>query len=565
MPRRHTSHYISHAHLCERILTLLAILSAAIVVFTNDAAAQSNYPTKLGVSSEQRTVGVGQRTELRIRLLDQAGNETAATYDTNVQIIATRQRDIDTAKREGKGSASVQRRGTLALPHGVNTVQTVLTISQGRSAAVLQFSSEQAGPIRIYAENEKLVAGALLIAVVERTGKATSPRDGGGGATNAAAALFRLASFQDVPRRAAARTTTAAAATVSAAQYQLQLEPVGEGGTPELNADKEYVRKFSVMLLKVGGTYDKAPQDIEVRLRSLSDAGKLSHTAIVIPKNNYMYPSDIEVRTKKGGHIEVAAMPVGGSVAVQAAPNIVLNFPTTIRATKLQVQAIPLAAMANGVEAIKLRIRPVDAGNNPVRNEDENLEVRNISLSLASRTLGLRFENGATTIPIKKGEAFIETSIISSCPVAGAKVVAEAENGDHHIISGEQQLEFCFPWTQLGGAMFGGLMFPLVLMVFPGKQREQRFANGRLRMISIYVLTGLFLGALAFALVFFGALGLTEFNFNGIPIIIARLPIHNVLAACAIGFFGGVVLASGIAVKEHLQAASVTGDAPAQA
>ena len=77
MPRRHTSHYISHAHLCERILTLLAILSAAIVVFTNDAAAQSNYPTKLGVSSEQRTVGVGQRTELRIRLLDQATTGTS--------------------------------------------------------------------------------------------------------------------------------------------------------------------------------------------------------------------------------------------------------------------------------------------------------------------------------------------------------------------------------------------------------------------------------------------------------------------------------------------------------
>jgi hypothetical protein len=275
----------------------------------------------------------------------------------------------------------------------------------------------------------------------------------------------------------------------------------------------------------------------------------------------------IEVRTTSGGNIEVAALPVRrGSISVQAAPVVTFNFPTKIRAAKLQLEAIPLVAMANGIESIKLRIRPVDAGNNPVRNEDEGLEVRNITLSLASRTLGLKFENGATTIPIKKGEAFIETSIISSSPVTGAKVVAEAENGDHRIITGEQKLEFCFPWTQLGGAMLGGLMFPLVLTVFPGKQREQRFSRGKVKMMLIYGVVGLFLGMLAFSVVFFGALGMTEFNFNGLPVTIARLPIHNVLAACAIGFFGGVILATGISIKERVQAnAGAREESPAQA
>ncbi len=545
MPRRH----ISHTHLFTGLLVLLVTLTVTLIVTVN-VNAQSNIPTKLGVSSARRTVGVGEQTELRIRLLDQSGNETAATYDTGVTLIATREKDIDTAKRVGKKKVSFQRHGTLALPSGVQTVQTVVTIGQGHSAAALQFSSEQDGPVRIYAENEKLVAGATLIAVVNRTGKA-SPGDG----VRARAGIFVLASLQET------RVPTPAP---NAAEYQLQIEPVGES-EPELNDNKEYVRRFFVALVKADGKYVNAPQDIEVRLRALKGEGKFSQNPIIIPKNTYIYPSEIEVRSKSGD-VEMAAMPVSGSVTVQAAPNVVFDFPTSIRAIKLQVQAIPLAAMANGVESIKLRIRPVDAGNNPVRNEHEELEVRNVRLSLASRTLGLRFENGATTIPIKKGEEFIETNIISSYPVTGATVVAEAENGDHQTISGEQKLEFCFPWTQLGGAMLGGLMFPLVLTVFPGKQREQRFAGGKLRMISLYGVAGLFLGALAFALVFFGALGLTELNFNGIPVSLARLPVHNVLAACAIGFFGGVTLASGIALKEHAQSTKpAAGDSPARA
>ena len=552
----------SHA----RTTYLFSSILACVVIAATTVAAQSNIPTKLAVSSAQRTVGVREQTELRIRLLDQAGNETAATYDTSVTLIATRQKDIDTAKRDARGKAAFQRNGTLALPDGINTAQTIVTIHQGQSAAALQFSSHQAGSVRIYAENEKLVTGATLIAIVVRTGKATIKTS-----RMADAAMFQMATFQ---RRTPATTAPAPVAppapvpNADAAASQLEIEPDGVRDA-ELNGQMEYVRRFSV-LLKSGGDIVPATQDTEVRLRIVKGAGELSQNFFVIPKDSFIYPADdklIELRTKSGGNIEVEATVVRrAGVSVQSSPAVAFKFPTTIRATKLQVEAIPLAAMANGIESIKLRIRPVDAGNNPVRNEDEGLEVRHVTLSLANRTLGLKFENGATSIPIKRGETFIETSVISSCPVAGAKIVAETENGDRHMIWGEQKLEFCFPWTQLGGAMFGGLMFPLVLTVFPGKQRERRFAGGKLRKISLYGLAGLLLGALAFALVFFGALGLTEFNFNGIPITIARLPIHNVLAACAIGFFGGVMLATGISLKERAQKGEPEGgESPAQA
>jgi hypothetical protein len=526
-------------------LTACLFNSLLVLFFAISVNAQSRLPTKFAVSSAQRSVGLREQIELRIRLLDQTGNEIAAPYNMGVTLIATRQKDIDTAKRDGKGNISVQRNGTLALPGGVNTVQTSITIHEGHSAASLQFSAHQVGPVRIYAENGKLVTGTTIIAIVDKSQRASRPvrRDDG--------AVFMLASMQEAQSPRAAATT---------ALYQLVIEPLGEP-EPELIGDV-YVRRFSVWLMSEGA-YRDAPRDIKVRLKVAGGGATLSQELITIRKNTNTYPSGnadqhIEVRTVKGGNIPVAAIPVvpveRDDLSVQEAPTQTFTFPTKIRAVKLQVEASRPAAIANGIESIKLTIRPVDAGNNPVSNREEGLEVRNIRLSLASRALGLKFENGETTIPLKQDDEFIETSVISSSPVAGAVIVAATVNGDQHTITGEQKLEFCFPWMSLGGAMFGGLMFPLVLTVFPGKQREQRFARGKLKMVFIYGLAGLFLGVMAFTVVFFGALGLSEFNFNGIPITIARLPIQNVLAACAIGFFGGVTLAIGFSIKEHKQA-----------
>jgi hypothetical protein len=545
MPRRH----VLSPYLFNSFLVLLVTVMSTII-FTVNVNAHSNLPTKLGVSSARRAVGVGERTELRIRLLDQAGNEIAATDDMNVTLIATRQKDIDAAKRDGKGQASFQRHGTLALPNGVQTVQTVVTIRKGYSVAALQFSSQQAGSVRIYAENENLVTGATLIAIVEKSGK-RSPAN-----READAGIFRVASYQE----------TFPPATRAASECWLEIEPTGEP-KPELRDNKLQVRTFAVSL-KSGGKYCRATKDIQVRLRSEKGGGNFSENFFTIPQGAFSYPLPnddklLELSTTNGADIEVSALPVvpaNERPPVQAAPNVVFDFETTIRATKLQVRASQLKAMANGVESITLTIRPVDDGNRPVSNEDEGLEVRNVTLSAVNPTLGLRFENGATTIPIKKGDEFIATRVVSSYPLAGAKIKAEAKNIDGRPIEGVQEVEFCFPWTQLGGAMLGGLVFPLVFRVF-GKQGEQLVPGGK----TVVYAAGLVLGAMVFIAVFFGALGLTEFNFSGIPISIARFPTHNPLGACGIGFFGSVTLASAIALKDHRRVKVNAGESPTQA
>jgi hypothetical protein len=77
--------------------------------------------------------------------------------------------------------------------------------------------------------------------------------------------------------------------------------------------------------------------------------------------------------------------------------------------------------------------------------------------------------------------------------------------------------------------------------------------------------SGLFLRGLAFALVFFGAFKATEYNFNGMLNTIALLPIHRAHAACAIGFSGSIMLASGLALKEHTQTTPSIVKTPARA
>lgn len=532
--------------------------SILVLLFAATVNAQSSLPTKLAVSSAQRSVGVREQTELRIRLLDQTGNEIAAPYNMRVTLIATRQKDIDTAKRDGRGNIGVQDNGKLALPAGVNTVQTGLTIYKGHRVATLQFSSHQAGLIRIYAENERLVTGALFIAVVDRSGKAsrTDGRDSGSSSVDGGSGkIFRLASFQETHTRPATPHPPATAAgTVPA--YELKIERLNNA---VVNDKGEHVDTISVLLMS-GGTHPRAPHKLTVRLSVVPSGGaKLSQSEITIPKDNYIYPKDIEVTVPPGSKIEVEATPVDPkNMTVQPAQPAVFDFSKKIRATKLQVHAGQTKAMANGVQSIKLIVRPVDDGNNPV-NKHEGLEVRNIKLSLDSLTPGPRFENEATTLqikPIKKDDEFVETSIISSRSVVGAKIIATSENADGLSIEGRKELEFYFPWASLGCAMFGGLMSPLLLRYFPGKQREQRFVGDKsekVQQVLKYGLGGLFLGMMAFALIFFDVLGAAEFNFNGIPITLSQFPIDNGLAALAIGFFGTVMLATGISIKEHLQ------------
>lgn len=154
-------------------------------------------------------------------------------------LIATRQKDIDTAKRDGKGTASFQRNGTLALPGGVNTVQTIVTIKKGQSAAALQFSSHQTGSVRIFAENERLVTGATFIAVVVKTGKTASNTR-----RMAGAAISRQASFQERRPAATAPIAPPTPANAAAMNYQLKIEDEGKANA-DLVGDKKQMRRFT--------------------------------------------------------------------------------------------------------------------------------------------------------------------------------------------------------------------------------------------------------------------------------------------------------------------------------
>ena len=252
-------------------------------------------------------------------------------------LIATRQKDIDAAKRDSKRNVAFQRNGTLALPGGVSTVQIVVTIKQGQSAASLQFSSHQTGSVRIYAENDRLVTGAMLIAVIKKTGKAAT-------ATRAdrmtAAALLRQASFQERrPAAPDAPPAPAPAAAAAATEYRLEIEKDGVKDA-ELNGDKEWVRRLTVQLTSDGDCVP-AEQDVEVLLSIVKGGGKFSEKSFVIPKENCFYPTEanefIELRPKSGGDIEVEAKVVRRpGISVKPAPATGFDFPTAIRATKLE-------------------------------------------------------------------------------------------------------------------------------------------------------------------------------------------------------------------------------------
>ncbi|HJR07740.1 MAG TPA: hypothetical protein VJ842_10805 [Pyrinomonadaceae bacterium] len=545
MPRSHAR----TTYLFISVLTCV-VVAACVVVAVTAAASQSNIPAKLSVLSGHRTLGVREQTQLRIKLLDQSGNEIAAPSDTSVTIIATRQRDIDTAKRDGKGVGYGGSNGTLTLPGNVNTVQTIIKISRGQSAAALQFSSHQAGTVRIYAENERLVTGATLIAFVVRTGRAAPDTR-----RMTDAAIFQKASFQE--RRpatpAAAPIAPPAPATAAATDYQLQIDDLGLKKS-DLLGNKVQLRRLIVSLKPLKGDCQGAPQKIEVNLISDKDHAKFSEDYFVIPKGECAYPIEgdkfIELRTDIGGNIEVVAKvrPQPG-ISVKSSPATKLEFETTIRATKLVVTAAKPGAAANGIERVELTIQPMDDGNRMISCDEEGLNVRDIRLRVDNWAPGIKLESETKPIQMKRGEKFIVTSVTGSCPV-GAKIVAEAVNADSKPIWGEKELVFCFPWTQLGSAMLGGLMFPLMLMI-PGKQREERLEGSKLKNFSLYVVAGLFLGGVAFVVVFFGAFGLSEFNFNGLPVKIAQLPAQFWPAAIVIGFLGATMLVKGIPFKER--------------
>lgn len=499
-------------------LIVCFLISLLGVIVSDSAAAQSypQVPTRITLSSASRTLRVGEKTDIVIKLLDQQSRDIAATYDTEISLIATRLKDIDSAKGDVQGSLTLQE-GAFELPAGRNTVRVSITVQRGQSGRVVRFSSQQSGTIRVFAESEKLVTGSTLIAVV---GKNTAMKTG----------VFRPVLFQDQ----------------ASAQLRLAIETDGTDIPPLVNG--EWVRNLNVLLV-TGEEPMPADENIKVVLKIEDGSANLPVKEVTIHQGEVMSDRAVELRTRTGGDIKVSAAAVRGHRPVSPALTTI-KFPVVRRATKLLVDAIPTTALANGLEEIKIQVRAADDGNNPISGEDEGLEARRVVFHLEGRTLGLQFDKGLTEASIPKNSETTEVRIFGSCPVAGTKVVAESENSIGNAIRGVAAIEFCFPWMQLGFAMLGGLVVSVAHRSLLSKQHRK--TGGVLARLSLEGFAGALIGGLFFGFIFFGAVMMSELNWSGVPIVLARLPVSNAFAACLIGFAGGVLVNLRSFLKESI-------------
>lgn len=488
---------------------MLMIYSLFSLFAAYPAIAQSypNLPSRINVSSSARTLRVGQLTEIRIALIDQQGQETAALQRTPITLIGTRLKDLSSAKGDAH-AGKVLPDGVFELPFGsISSVQWSIAIPRGHTAAAVKFRSQQSGTIRIFAESEKLVAGSTLIAVLRESS----------GRSAAQASVFRTVSFQEEP---------------ALPSYSISLESDGSEVPPIIN--REWVRKLTVEL-RSNGELVQAIEPVKVRLNTRA---RLSKKEVIIPPGEAS-SEEIELRTSIGGEIEVMAEVVYPSRYSIGRVRSTIPFPSAKRATKLLVDALPPTALANGLEAIQLRVRAVDDGNNPIRAEDEGLAAREVIFRLEGQALGLKFDKGVTKVTIPKDEVAAVINIFGSSPIDGTKVIAESENGSGAAINGATKVAFSFLWWQLGCAILGGLLVPLV--------RKQWSANMKLTdqatsTLIRNVLFGATVGGLFFALIFFGAATVDGLTLRGITINPTRLPIYNVAAAFIIGVLGSLLI-----------------------
>jgi len=481
-------------------------------------AAQSypNLPSRIIVSSSARTLRVGQLVEIRIALLDEQDQGTAASQDIPINLICTKFKDLSSAKNNASENIALVN-GVLTLPLGkVSTVQTSFAIPRGESGATLRFRSQQAGAIRIFAESEKLVTGSTLIAVV------------GGPSQSAHASAFRTISFQEE----------------SSPAYALSIE---KGGLekPTLNGKREWVYNLNVLLTS-SETPVEATEPIKVYLKIESGTATAPTNPVVIPPGDAS--SDvIELRSSVGGEVKVSARAALGRQFPISPAQAIFEFPEARRATKLLVDALPPAAMANGLEAIQVRVRAVDEANNPIRAEDEGLPSRDVIFRLEGKAFGIKFDKGVTKVTIPKNEVVAAISIFGSSPIDGTKIIAESENGLGIAINGSTKVQFNFPWWQLGLAILGGALVPPLRRVMLSscrttRRRRPRSIRLKLTDLAKRGLVGVLIGGLFFVMFFFGAAIMDGFNWNGITINLTRLPLQNGVAAFAIGIFGSLLV-----------------------
>lgn len=511
------------------VSSLLSLFSATHVA----AQSYSSVAVRISISTPARTLGINQRTDLRVALLDQKSGATPANRDTFINLIATKATDINRAKSDASAAANTrpngQGGGVLTLPAKSNTVQMTIVVRRGQSEVVVPFVSQQSGTVRLYAESERLVTGSALIAVVAQTNRVmrTRARLAGRTQTNS----FTPVAFQP------ARTAQPAPDKIEGVPLQLSLEAEGTDVPPII--DGEWVRKLSVML-KSGEELVPADEEVSVKLRIDKGAGNLSKWIVTIPKDGVI-SEVVELHTRTGGDIEVSARLIRRGAFAPAFVRTVFNFPSTRRATKLLIDAIPLTALANGIQPIKLQVRAVDDDNNPIRSEDEGMDARRVVFSLQGTTLGIRFDNDLTAITIPPNEEVAEVKVFGAYPVAGTKVIAESANSTSGgVLKGSSEIMFLFPWWQLSCAVLGGLIIPLMNRFL--RQQPQPLTPKRIYKYLLESASGGVIGGIFFGLVFFGAVVMNEIKWGGVPLMLTNLPVQNAFAALLIGLIGGEVV-----------------------
>lgn len=477
------------------------------------AHAQSDLPTKVGVAGA-RQLNVNQKTVLRVALLNGQGREVAAVSDTPVTLFATRQKDARSARADVHGAAP-QRADAFSLPADRNTAHTVVTIPRGQTHVGVGFSAGRAGAVRVYGESAKYESGYALIAVSAARAARARGRD-----------LFVNASSRDEPPDG----------------LYIAVEPEGTDAPSIEPQTREWVRRFDVVLYSGEAPVD-APRQIRVALRVRQGQGRVEPSVVVIPKGKFVGEPRVEVRTRSGGDVKVAAVPVQEDGApVGAAAPVTFNFPAARVATGLVVEPFPSAQPASGRDPIRLVVRAVDDARNTILCTDEGLAQRDVTLTLNGESYGLKFEDGAATVSIRGDQLSGERKIFGFGPVSGTKVIARARNGLGVDIVGEGEIEFRFPWWQLGFALLGGASLPVSRKLAAARGRP-RAPRELLTGVPVEAALGALAGGIFFGFVFFGAVVIAEMNWSGIPILLTALPIqHSAFAAFLIGFLGGALV-----------------------
>jgi hypothetical protein len=131
-------------------------------------------------------------------------------------------------------------------------------------------------------------------------------------------------------------------------------------------------------------------------------------------------------------------------------------------------------------------------------------------------------------------------------------VTALAKNKLGEDIEGFAQIGFHFPWWQLGFGMLGGALVPVAGRLWRARQQKERrrqVLGGAL----VEACLGGMVGGVFFGFVFYGAVAITEMNWNGVPVILDRLPVqHSAFAALLIGVIGGGLVSARAPLKSFI-------------